>query len=238
MKRQALVASLRGLPREVAIERLRAEISAFDLADRFTLLHELGIYHHAESLSGEGSTLAETAALRAALPGLMARHGVRSLLDLPCGDFHWMSELPLGELRYLGVDIVPALIERNRLLYGESERRRFEVLDGTRDPLPRFDLVLCRDLVIHLALADIRRLLAGVVQSGATYLLISHYRDCAVNVEIASGDFRPVNLCLTPFFLPPPRETIAEQSRMAAGAFTDRALALWSVAEVGAALAA
>jgi hypothetical protein len=40
-----------------------------------------------ESVSGPGSSLAETEAIRTAIPGIMTTFGIASLLDLPCGDF-------------------------------------------------------------------------------------------------------------------------------------------------------
>jgi hypothetical protein len=238
MTRQQLLARLRAMPRAAALEELRTAIGGLDLADRFALLHELGVYHHPESMSGAGSTLAETAALRAALPELLRRHGVASLLDLPCGDFHWMAEVPLGDVRYTGADIVPELVARNRLLYGDGERRRFLRLDATRDRLPAADLVLCRDLLIHLSLRDVFQVLAAVVASGARWLLTSHFAARDGNPEIESGDFRPVNLCREPFNLTEPQEVIAEESGMGEGAFRDRSMALWPTAAVGEALVA
>ncbi|MFE7121789.1 hypothetical protein ACFU99_40805, partial [Streptomyces sp. NPDC057654] len=68
------------------------------------------------SRSGNGSNLTQTATLRSELPGLLARLGVRTLLDIPCGDFYWMSRLDLGtdtHISYIGADRVPAVGDRN-----------------------------------------------------------------------------------------------------------------------------
>ena len=227
--------TLAALPREELERVLRAEIESLGLAERFELLHELGIYHGAESRSGDASSMAETAALREALPELLRRWRVRSLLDLPCGDFYWMRTVDLGEVDYVGVDVVPELIETNRRSFG-GPRRRFELCDATRDPLPAADLVLCRDLLIHLSLADIRRLLERVAASGARLLLVSHFTECSENTDIVSGDYHPVNLCLAPFRLPPPLEVLPEESTLAGGRLRDRALALWRVETLASAL--
>ena len=48
-----------------------------------------------ESLSGEGSTLDQTAAIRGALPQLIREFRIQSMLDIPCGDFNWMKMLDL-----------------------------------------------------------------------------------------------------------------------------------------------
>ncbi len=230
-----LAASLAGLPRAELHERLRELVGSLPLAERFQLLHAVGVYHHAESVSGAASTLAETARLRAALPELVREEGVRSILDVPCGDFHWMQQVPLA-VDYTGADVVPEIVEANQTLYG-GEGRRFVVLDATRDPLPRVDLVLCRDLLVHLSLRDVAAVLRNVVASGSRLLLTSHFADRADNPDIVSGDFRPVNLCRPPFGFPPPARVIVEDSRLADGAFRDRAMALWPVPAAARALA-
>lgn len=101
------------------------------------------------------------------------------------------------------------------------------MLDATCDRLPKADLVICRDLLIHLSLADISRVLNQVVGSGSGWFFATHFGDVGRNEEIESGDFRPVNLCAP---LPRPLEVISEQSLMAEGKFPDRAMALWPIA--------
>jgi len=44
-----------------------------------------------ESVSGTGSELGRTYHLRRELPVVLSELNVRSLLDLPCGDFNWMQ---------------------------------------------------------------------------------------------------------------------------------------------------
>jgi hypothetical protein len=57
----------------------------------------------AESLSGPGSNLAGTAMVRRALPALLRKYGVRTLLDAPCGDLYWMREVvDASEVQYIG----------------------------------------------------------------------------------------------------------------------------------------
>ena len=84
-----------------------------DRASRFQRIFEENTWGNTESVSGEGSNLDRTAVLRAKLPALLARHGVQSMLDAPCGDFYWMKEVPLGDIDYTGADIVPEIIDRD-----------------------------------------------------------------------------------------------------------------------------
>jgi hypothetical protein len=225
-----LVRELEGLSPGELRERLRERLPDLPLADRFDLLHRLGIYRHRESASGAASTLRETAAIRAELPRLFASWHVASVLDIPCGDFHWLSRVAM-DVDYTGADIVSELVEANRRAYA-SDARRFAVLDATSDPLPRVDLVLCRDLLIHLSNRDCRRVLANVVASGSQLLLTNHFVDRADNPDILSGDFRPINLCAPPFSFPAPIWMVSEHSELGDGAFADRSMALWRISDL------
>lgn len=229
--RPGLIDLLKELSPDDRTRVLRKELPSLDLAQRFELIDEVGIYHHPESASGEGSTLAETSALRRALPALIRDHGVGSILDLPCGDFNWLRHVDLSHIDYLGGDIVPRIVERNSRLFS-SESRRFQVMDATKDVPPQADLIICRDLLIHLSLEDMSRVLRRFVQSGSSWLLTTHFAGTWENVDIESGDFRPVNLCAGPFHLPRPVRVVSEDSRMGGGVFPDRAMALWRVADI------
>src|SRR4051812_36743826 len=102
----------------------------------------------AESASGPGSTAWPTLHIRQRLPELLRELEVATLLDAPCGDFGWLSTCELPE-RYIGCDVVGALIDDLRQRHGRADRR-FERLDLTVDPLPSADLILCRDCLGHL----------------------------------------------------------------------------------------
>ena len=116
------------------------------------------IYHErwwgaGESASGLGSTSEYTTHLRKSLSELIKRINATSILDAPCGDFHWMKDVDVGNCKYIGVDIVRDIISHNRFLY-EAPSREFHVADITQDPLPSVDLIICRDCFIHLPLRD------------------------------------------------------------------------------------
>lgn len=231
-----LVRELSGLQSTELHDRLRVLVEELTLPERFDLLHRLGIYHHPESVSGAAATLEETAVLRNALPRLAEQNKVGSVLDIPSGDFHWMQHVRWN-VDYTGADVVPEIVAENQRLYGGA-RQRFVLLDVTRDPLPRVDLIHCRDLLIHLSNRDCLAALRNFVGSGSRLLLTSHFAGRVSNPEIVSGDFRPVNLCAPPFHLPPPVQIINEVSALGDGAFTDRSMALWRLAEIADAIAA
>jgi hypothetical protein len=206
----------------------RDELARLPPAERFEQIARQNLWG-AASRSGLGSELAATEGFRERLPSFLARHGVRSLLDVPCGDFGWLSTVDLGVV-YTGADIVTSLVDENARRYGgPSSGRRFLALDLTQDPLPRADLVLCRDCLVHLSFDNITRALANIRTSGATYLLTTTFLEHEANTDIEDGDWRMLNLEYSPFNLPPPIDVLVEHCEEGEGAYDDKALGLWMV---------
>lgn len=194
----------------------------------FSQIYHGNLWGEPESVSGPGSSLAETAAVRRELPGVLAALRVRSLLDAPCGDCHWILSTPLDLDLYIGADLVPALIERNAAKLG-GPGRRFQVLDLTRDPLPKADAILCRDCLIHFSFRFIRQALDNFRASGARYLLTTTYSGLARNHDILSGQWRPLDLELPPFKLPPPLQLIHEKEYDEGDLRLRRSLGVWEL---------
>lgn len=208
-----------------------AELRALPLRERFARIVELNLWGSDESVSGTGSALAQTRAIRAQLPTLLRELGVTTLLDLPCGDVSWMREVDLGGIRYTGADIIPDLVARNtRTCAGDG--RQFVVLDVTTDELPTVDLVLCRDCLVHLSSARIRAALGRIRASGSTWLLTTTFPAHDAGPDIEDGDWRPLNLEQAPFHLPPPVVLLNEGCSEHDGAFADKSLGLWAVADL------
>src|SRR5271166_1903390 len=122
--------------------------------DVFTDIFKNKLWGSSESVSGTGSQLSQTRHLRAELPLLLRELNIKSILDLPCGDFNWMKLVELGGITYIGGDIVSDIVERNRKLY-ETRNRKFEHIDIISSSLPETDAVLCRDCLVHFPHADI-----------------------------------------------------------------------------------
>src|SRR5436190_12979436 len=126
----------------------RLDLWTPSLQDTFTDIYQENFWADPESVSGRGSTLARTEVIRQELPNVLESVGAKSLLDAPCGDFNWMRYVDLGEIEYIGADVVPELITRNRQTF-ERDGRSFFVLDVTSDPLPEVDVIMCRDCLMH-----------------------------------------------------------------------------------------
>ena len=221
-------------PRTIAERRFAEEaasLEGLDMRRRFERMYETNLWAGSESRSGVGSSLASTARLRAELPALLRTLGVRRLLDVPCGDFHWMSEVDLAGIDYIGGDIVGAAVEHVRSRY-ERVGRHFLVLDLTAGPLPAADAVFCRDCLVHFSFANIERAFREVRASGARHLLTSTFTGRADNADIVDGDWRPLNLERAPFNLPPPMARIIEGCEEEGGAYADKTIGVWRTTDL------
>jgi hypothetical protein len=201
------------------------------MAEIFTRIYRLRSWGDGESRSGPGSGLERTEGIRADLAALVRSLGVRSLLDAGCGDFHWMQATDLGLDTYLGVDIVEDVVSACAAQYSRTGYQ-FERLDITRDPLPRVDLILCRDVLPHLSHADIHFALDNFVRSGSKWLLTNTFVDREANVDVSTGDWRPINLEHAPFSLPAPSLVLDERCHHTDGIFRDKRLSLWDLSSI------
>lgn len=222
-------------PPVLAHERFQADRENFaglDLVARFERIERTNLWGAATSVSGLGSEDPATAAIREALPALLQRLGARSLLDAPCGDAGWIGRLALG-VDYTGIDIVPSLIDANNRRASRGEPSgRFLVGDITRDALPRADVILCRDCLVHLSFANIARTLVGFRASGALFLLVTTFPEWEDNRDCEDGDWRALNMEQAPFNWPPPRELVNERCEEGGGGWRDKSLGLWRLDEL------
>ena len=187
--------------------------------DVFTRIYKENLWGSEQSRSGVGSTREATANVVANLPVVWKQYGIRSMVDAPCGDCNWMSSIAPSLDRYIGMDIVPPLIEANRQRFPRLE---FRCADLTRDPLPAVDAIHCRDCFQHLPTHLILAALRNFEASGARWLLLTTNADVTTYHDVVIGGFRPINFRRAPFNFPEPVVKIAEDEQ-------GRALALWDL---------
>jgi Methyltransferase domain len=205
----------------------RAAFAGLDLAQRFQRIHDTNLWGAAASVSGLGSETDATATLRAELPRLLTKLKVTSLLDAPCGDAGWINQANLG-IRMVGVDIVPALIERLKARAAAGDiGGEYHLADITRDALPKCDAILCRDALVHLSFANIERALKNFRRSGAAWLITTTFPDCQANADCEDGDWRALNFERPPFNWAAPVELINENCTEAGGGWRDKSLGVW-----------
>lgn len=171
---------------------------------------------------GPGSTLEYTENLRNALPELIKKHKILSILDAPCGDFSWMSTITFNsDINYIGADIVDFMIEENKKKYPEKD---FRILDITKDSFPDVDLLICRDCLLHLSNADIIKTFKNISSSNIKYILLSNWYEDFNNLkDIPTGKHRYINFLEEPYFFEPPLDEIIDYI----DGFPKRKMVLW-----------
>ena len=76
------------------------------------------------------------------------------------------------------------------------------------------------------------RALAASRASGAAHLVATTFPGRGANADVADGDWRPLDLEAAPFHFPPPVAAIVEGCTEEGGAYADKTLAAWRVADL------
>lgn len=184
-------------------KKFRKAMHQLSLEERFSKIYEIDYWGKATK-SGVGSTLAATENLRKELPNLFERFNIHTVFDGPCGDFNWMPlVLDKYKINYIGGDIVDKLIEKNQYRFG-SECIAFKKINLAKDPLPKADLMICRDCLFHLSYKDTLAVLENYLNSDIPWLLTTTYENDHKfdNSDIESGHFRLIDLFSKPYFFP------------------------------------
>ncbi len=182
-----------------------------------------------ESKSGPGSNFEQTAEIMIKIPELVKKYNITNVLDLPCGDFYWMSKVDLADIEYLGGDIVPEIIKSNKAKFTKNNIS-FKVINIINESLPKVDMIICRDLFVHLKNDQILMAIKNIKNSGSKYLLTTSYKTLNHNIDINEiGAWRPLNLEIPPFNMNNIDDAIFENCTESGGKFNDKYLLLYSV---------
>tara|TARA_B100000965_G_C19577000_1_gene751764 strand:- start:1003 stop:1722 length:720 start_codon:yes stop_codon:yes gene_type:complete len=159
------------------------------------------------SVSGHGSNTDtdQTKNLISSLLKFFEIYQIKSILDMPCGDFLWMNEFMKKnkEINYLGIDIVEELIKENIKIY-EKDKIKFKSFDIVNfKTKENFDLVFMRDFFIHINNSDILQILKNLREMNIKYFAFENY-NISKNKDVTTGNHRKVNLKLEPFNLGEP----------------------------------
>jgi|SRR5579872_1008878 len=199
----------------------------------FKYIYKENSWLNKNTRSGNGSDLTETPIIRLQIPQLIEKYGIKTMLDAGCGEFFWQKELDLSSLElYMGIDIVPEIIEHNSKRY-QTDRCTFALLDIVSQPIPTVDMILCRDVFQHLSDTDIQQAINAMKKSGSKYLLTSTFVNKNQNEDptkhprplVARVTGRGRNLQLAPFNFPKPIDIIEE-------GFENKTLGLWKIEDL------
>lgn len=199
--------------------------------DLFTEYYKNNTWSGKESLSGPGSDYEQTKYLIPELDIMLKYLNVKSMLDIPCGDFNWMKNVDLEKISYHGADIVEPLIKNNNKKY-QKDNISFSVIDIVNDKLPTVDLIMVRDCLVHLPTDDVIKALINIKQSKSKYFLTTnflwnHQED---NQDIFIGEWRRINLQKTPYNFKYPERIIIEGNIQSHD--RDKTMSLWYVKDI------
>jgi hypothetical protein len=205
------------------------------LVRKFTQVYKKNLFNGAVSLSGNGSDLSQTVELSLKLPSLIQSLGVKTFLDIPCGDLYWMSKINLDGVNYTGADIVPDLVNINSQKYG-SPSKNFIELDLSKDVPPEVDLIFCRDLLVHLSTSEIKSALRNIVESKSIYLAMTTFTDFrgyrGLRRFTRGVGWRPINFQMDPWMFQDPLYLINEKCSEENGLWGDKAIGIWRISDL------
>jgi len=129
-----------------------------------------------------------------------------TVCDLGCGDFNIGKQLVKHTKKYIGVDIVTALINYNKKTFIEANLE-FYCLDIAVDVLPKGDCVILRQVLQHLSNKEIQSIIKKL--NNFKYVILTEHipnGNFIANKDIISGQGirlkkqSGLNLLLAPFY--------------------------------------
>ncbi len=174
----------------------------------FNHIYERGLWGKDQSgkgNSGPGSSLEQGRPFIEYIQNFLDRTSdVRSIVDIGCGDWVLGQAINWGDRDYIGIDVVESLILRHQSLFG-SDKIHFVHLDVTTNDLPSGDLVICKDVLMHLPNAAVFDLLSKLKKFKYCLFIndVSSLTGGTSNGNVSLGGYRPIDLTLSPFFLKP-----------------------------------
>ena len=208
----------------VSYKYFRKILAENTLEDVFSFIYEKNLWGGKESASGRGSSYKQTKILITEILKLIKKYRIKSILDIPCGDFNWMQNVVNDDLKYIGGDIVGPIVRKNQRQY-KKNNIKFIKINLITDSLPAADLLICRDCFVHFSYEDIKKSLINIRKQKIKYLLVTTFTERTRNRNILTGDWRPLNMEIKPFYLRP-MEIINEQCSERNGRYADKSLML------------
>ena len=102
----------------------------------------VGAQEKRETVCEWGSEIAHTANIRSLLPRIIKEYNVSSINDAGCGDLCWISQVDMLDVDYMGYDVVSRK--------GWNKKLTCQELDISKHTMRQADMIICRDVFIHL----------------------------------------------------------------------------------------
>lgn len=174
------------------------------------------------AVSGASSP-AGTDNLRRNIAELFKKYNIKSIFDAGCNDCGWVSRLQdYLFIEYHGGDISLAMVAD---VWRRSPELDVQVHDATTDPFPKVDLLLVRDVAIHLNNQDKQKLWKNWFDSNIPWILITHNLEVSENFDFEYSEqpfpFSSANWNFSPWNFPTPVDLVSEYGP------NGRSLGLW-----------
>lgn len=197
----------------------------------FTEIAKKNVWQDQESVSGYGSALDQTKTIICEIPKVIKELKIKTIFDIPCGDFNWFKEINLSDNIYLGGDIVKEIVIQNNQKY-KKDNLSFVEFNLLEDIQEEKDLVFCRDCLVHFSTNDIWKALSNIKASNSKYLMTTTFLKEEKNNDIVTGGWRPINFMKSPFNFPEPILIVNENCTEKNGIFSDKSLGVWELKDL------
>ena len=164
---------------------------------------QVGKQEKGDTVCGWGSEIEHTVNIRAKLPQIIQDYSIKCINDAGCGDLCWISHLEMDTIDYVGYDIV------SRDSWDKS--LTCEQLDITKQVMRKADMVICRDVLIHLPNDLVLSTLQNF-RACSTLLLTTTFdgSDNSNRIKKPSLQYSKIDLSSEPFNLGKPIACIQE----------------------------
>jgi len=212
--------------------------SGVNLTESFQNVYDKAMWGQEGGKSGGGSTLKSTLSIRHFLYTFIIEHDIKSFLDAPCGAMVWQKAMlhhiqETHTIIYTGMDIVPSVIEDNKMAFSNEKTWSFQWVDISSTPIVnKYDMIMSRDVFFHLTFDKIMCALNNFKNSNSKYLIATSnpgasnaYDANSWQMRLNEGGFREVDLMAAPISLPKPAFLLEEKE-------ASRIMGVWELANI------
>lgn len=139
------------------------------------------------------------------LQEFISTHNISTIIDMGCGYGELLKDLNLPEhTTYLGLDIVDSVIAYNKLHY-ERSNVVYDTVNDVKD-LSKYkgDLLILKDVIQHWSIDKIIYAKDHILPNFRYAIIVNniYFPNLGpVNSEIKTGNSRPLNLEISPFYM-------------------------------------
>jgi SAM-dependent methyltransferase len=169
-----------------------------DHAKVFDYIYETNLW---KAGSGIGSLEQNTRHYRWYLQNFLKINRIKSVLDVGCGDWQFSQYIDWSGVDYLGIDVSAVVLANTKKLGRPGVA--FKELNAVNDPLPPADLLIAKDVLQHWSNSNILDFIPKL-KSYRMALITNGFHPSGIaniNCDIQPGNWRPVDLKLSPFNL-------------------------------------